>query len=78
MELSNLWDIPDLTNQTVLAMVELRLIRFDNCDYGRFPYHDCEVFAAHEFTAVLEIAEESQIELLIEICQKTKEQNQWL
>ncbi|KAG8964356.1 hypothetical protein FRC00_002665 [Tulasnella sp. 408] len=78
IELSNLWDIPDLTKQAVLAIVELRLIRFDNCDYGKFPYYDCEVLAAHASTAVLEIAEESQIELLIEICQKTKEQNRWL
>ncbi|KIO18258.1 hypothetical protein M407DRAFT_32088 [Tulasnella calospora MUT 4182] len=32
MELSNLWDVSELTSQAVHAIVELRLIRFDNCD----------------------------------------------
>ncbi|KAG8972493.1 hypothetical protein FRC05_009846 [Tulasnella sp. 425] len=32
MELSNLWDVPELADQAVQAIIELRLIRFDNCD----------------------------------------------
>ncbi|KIO16254.1 hypothetical protein M407DRAFT_191038 [Tulasnella calospora MUT 4182] len=60
MELSNLWDMPELTNQAVRAIIELGLIQFDNCD------------------DVLARAEASQIELLIEICRKTKKQNQWI
>lgn len=40
MELSHLWDVPDLSNQAVKAIVELRLIRFDNCEDGELPERD--------------------------------------
>ncbi|KIO21528.1 hypothetical protein M407DRAFT_28861 [Tulasnella calospora MUT 4182] len=59
MELSNLWDVPELSNQAVDAIVELRLIRFDNCE------------------DVLTRAQACQMQTLIDICQKTLEQNQW-
>ncbi|KAG8947690.1 hypothetical protein FRC04_010534 [Tulasnella sp. 424] len=32
MSLSKLWDIPELANGAVKAIVDLELIRFDNCD----------------------------------------------
>ncbi|KAG9043185.1 hypothetical protein FS837_009920 [Tulasnella sp. UAMH 9824] len=59
MELSILWEIPELSNQAVDAILALRLIRFDNCQ---------DVFAR---------AEACQMEVLINICQRTMEQNHW-
>lgn len=38
MELSNLWDVPDLSDEAAKAIFELRLIRFDNCDDGELLY----------------------------------------
>lgn len=40
MELSNLWDVPELTTEAVLAIVELGLIRFDTCDDGETRCYD--------------------------------------
>ncbi|KIO18252.1 hypothetical protein M407DRAFT_32083 [Tulasnella calospora MUT 4182] len=59
MDLSNVWDLPELSNQAVNAIFELRLIRFDNCD------------------DVLARAQACQMKVLIDVCRKTKDQNQW-
>ncbi|KAG8895827.1 hypothetical protein FRC00_006852, partial [Tulasnella sp. 408] len=57
MELSHLWDVPNLSNQAVKAIVELRLIRFDNCE------------------DVLGRAQDCQMQILVDVCQRTLEQN---
>ncbi|KAG8937605.1 hypothetical protein FRC00_003554, partial [Tulasnella sp. 408] len=43
MELSNLWDVSELTSQAVQAIVELRLIRFDNCDRILERAEECQI-----------------------------------
>ncbi|KIO18246.1 hypothetical protein M407DRAFT_32079 [Tulasnella calospora MUT 4182] len=32
LELSNIWDVPELKEQAVKAIVELRLVRVETCD----------------------------------------------
>lgn len=78
MELSNLWDIPELADQAVQAIIELRLIRFDNCDDSMFSqsYGPTDIIS-YAFIAVLARAEAAQMTVLIDICRKTKAQNRW-
>lgn len=75
--MSDLWDVSELANKAVQAIVKLNLIRIDNFDDGNFIFRSLNRRQAYASIIVLARAEACQMTALIDMCRKTKERNRW-